>query len=63
MTLIVQNSIRFRKCEKQQNEQQKNDERSSFTPIYFLCGNKGHMRPNFPKDQKKNQNKKKFKKP
>lgn len=62
MTLILQNFKRFMNHERQQEWQSKN-EGKLFTPMLFQCGKKGYIRPNFPYNQKRNQNHKKSKKP
>lgn len=62
ISLISQNFISFMKRKKQQEDQQKNEERPSFNPIYLQCGKKQHIIPNFSHNQKRNQNQKKSKK-
>lgn len=62
MSLIVNNfKIFLRHKKKQKEEQEKDEEKSQLIPTCFLCGKKGHIRPNYPLAKKESH--KKSKKP
>ena len=54
MSLMVQNLRKLVKHEKQQEEKDKSEEKTSFIPMCYQYGNKDHIRPNFPPGKRPN---------